>query len=1309
MASPIDPAKLDTCGCCDDGVEEAGHFNAPGLPEIDYRIGTHPDFLARMTARIHAWEVLTCAECTERFAGPDRLDAILDHIAKAHPTEPNPADLVVAERPLGALGTREPDDPAIALMDAWAVAADVVTFYQERIANESYLRTATERRSILELARAIGYELDPGVAAETFVAFVVDDAEGAPAEAEVPAGTQILSIPAGGDERPQTFETDAALTAHRRRNALRPRLTHPHPLASTLGHVFLAGTATGLEPGDRLLLVVGGTPHVRQIQSVTPDTDLGHTRIDFTAGTGAPSAALPTHPAGVLDPDQDPLPLSRANVQTEIVQKTWQEKDVQAFLTMHEWDDEAVLDYVDSLRKETFEGGADQFVVFNQRAAVFGHNAMDWKALSDEAKADYLGLADPKNLTAADKAEWPDFVIFSPTGFFVEAASQVPIVQAVTAQQVHDAVQGALGSVTATAFGAASSAGAAAASSAALVAQSAVEATERAATAVREIVSGTSGAVSELATDAINLFWNPETATGPEVQEAIGEARDLIVSLIETPPADALNLETVVSEIKSLMPGDDDGEEAEAESYLQEVFTDLAGKVRDSTSVDEKLGAIATKMATFAQTTVTGVGTLAEDITERIVTTAVPTLEAIRASASAHTQATVRAVGQAAEAAGTAAVSAVVSAAVRAALADPAATPESVADVAQRFAEAAVFVLQAYEGPVPSAVQQTLDSGLAQQIAGPLAGAQQVAAAIQAAPATGATLEAIEGFAELAQAPRIGGEQARSAVYEAIDRIEAATVMIERRTFPTRSDDTVDLDRVYKKVLEGSWALFTRPGEAVPLTITNVVEAARAEYGLSGKTTRITLDDPDAELDAFRTKVRETTVHAESEALPLAPLPLTEDLTAGTKEIRLGTMVLGLVDGQTVALTGEEVGAAGAKRSELLTLKAITHSAGYTTLTLEEGLQRSYVRKTVTINANVVLASHGETVAGEVLGSGDGAAKHQRFVLKKPPLTHRSTVGGSESELTVRVDGVAWEQAETLYGADANARAYLVRIDDDANATVLFGDGKSGARLPTGAENITATYRSGIGSDGEVGAGTLTLLKTRPFGIRSVTNPLAAAGADDPEVLDDARDNAPLTVLTLDRVVSLQDYEDYARAYPGIGKARADAVWNGTGEVVHVTVADADGDAVVEPLYSRLLESIEAARDPLRPLALDTYQPFLFFVTAKVLVDGAYVWDDVKAALETALKDAFTFEARGFGQPATAAEVLHVMHGVDGVLAVDLDELYKTAPDAAPAGSLFNTVLEAQPARFDKATGTILPAELLLIHEFGIDLTQMTA
>ena len=55
------------------------------------------------------------------------------------------AGLTDVDRPrLAKLGTRDSDDFSIALLDAWAVTSDVLAFYNERLANESYLRTARE-------------------------------------------------------------------------------------------------------------------------------------------------------------------------------------------------------------------------------------------------------------------------------------------------------------------------------------------------------------------------------------------------------------------------------------------------------------------------------------------------------------------------------------------------------------------------------------------------------------------------------------------------------------------------------------------------------------------------------------------------------------------------------------------------------------------------------------------------------------------------------------------------------------------------------------------------------------------------------------------------------------------------------------------------------------------------------------------------------------------------------------------------------------------------------------------------------------
>jgi predicted phage baseplate assembly protein len=258
------------------------------------------------------------------------------------------------------------------------------------------------------------------------------------------------------------------------------------------------------------------------------------------------------------------------------------------------------------------------------------------------------------------------------------------------------------------------------------------------------------------------------------------------------------------------------------------------------------------------------------------------------------------------------------------------------------------------------------------------------------------------------------------------------------------------------------------------------------------------------------------------------------------------------------------------------------------------GLHNLLDRPTVTIAGNVAAATHGETVE-EVAGSGDASRPFQAFALRQPPLTYvrAETPSGRASTLEVRVNDVLWHEVRSLYGTGPGDRVYVTRPADEGHTTVHFGDGWTGARLPTGQQNVRFKYRKGGGTDGAVRAGQLTTLLTRPLGVREVTNPLPAEGADAPEALADARRNAPLTVVTLDRVVSLRDYEDFSRAYPGIAKALATWTWDGHTRGVFLTLAGPDGVAV-EPggvVASALAGSVRAAGDPFVPLRVDTYRP----------------------------------------------------------------------------------------------------------------------
>jgi hypothetical protein len=127
---------------------------------------------------------------------------------------------------LAGLRTRNDSDFSIALIDAWALVADILTFYQERIANESWLRTALDQRSVMELSRLVGYRPAPGVSASAYLSFGLDTAPGSPDNVLIPAGSRVQSVPGPG-ESPQTFETSQDLTAHVAFNAIPAKTTVP--------------------------------------------------------------------------------------------------------------------------------------------------------------------------------------------------------------------------------------------------------------------------------------------------------------------------------------------------------------------------------------------------------------------------------------------------------------------------------------------------------------------------------------------------------------------------------------------------------------------------------------------------------------------------------------------------------------------------------------------------------------------------------------------------------------------------------------------------------------------------------------------------------------------------------------------------------------------------------------------------------------------------------------------------------------------------------------------------------------------------
>jgi hypothetical protein len=388
-------------------------------------------------------------------------------------------------------------------------------------------------------------------------------------------------------------------------------------------------------------------------------------------------------------------------------------------------------------------------------------------------------------------------------------------------------------------------------------------------------------------------------------------------------------------------------------------------------------------------------------------------------------------------------------------------------------------------------------------------------------------------------------------------------------------------------------------------------------------------------------------------------------------------------------------------QAEVVQLKEDVEPGG--NLVLASALTKLYDLATVTLLANVAPATHGESKT-EVLGSGDAGQANQSFVLKQKPLTYLSATNaeGCESTLELRVNDLLWEEVPSLYGRSPKEEVYVTRQAEDGSVQVQFGDGVMGARVPSGVENIKANYRVGTGLAGMLEAGQLSLLLTRPLGLKGVKGPLVPNGAEDPEPRDMARQNAPLQVLTLGRIVSLQDYEDFTRAFAGIGKAQATWLWNGQQRVIHLTIAGADASPVEtgSQLYLKLLDAITQLSLPRQVVQVQSYIARPFRVKANMGLEPRYLPEKVRAAVETTVAEQFSFDKRDFARGVSASEVMGVIQGVEGVRFVDLDTLYFTTPgNQSPPPPLL-----ASRAVWDNSNKRYTPAELVTLHPHGLEL-----
>ena len=1196
--------------------------NPPGLPELEYRVGTFDGFVEEMLDRL-----------TLGLRAPVRSE-VDSYVTEADQSAPASAPRRIRVHLEG------PDHWLVALVKSWATVADVLTFYQERIVNEGYLRTARESRSIHELVQTISYHPGPGVAGSAELALTLSEIKGLPEELLLREGLVIRSIPPPGAE-PQVFETVEPLFARARWNLLRPQPVPrelPPLITGSSTRLGVAGTGAGLVAGSGVLLTGIWDGRPATLFRLLTEVKL----VSGTSGSGGAGATPPWTEIAWTEP------LDAANPDRELT-----------------------LPSLFALRHQT---------------GLFGHNAPRWQDLAPEVRQQTQTL-EGGVLISDGSAEG----LWSPMNRGLPATTSL---RCVAVDPSGDLFLGTADGIYRSLDGGVTW----------KLARRGLQQSE-----ILTLAAGPHGSLYA-GTAAGGVYRSTDRGEIWELANGAGVVtnRNRWTRPLGTPQGGPLPVTTVRSlvvangsgnERSVLYAGTDSGvfRSGDAGRSWLPVNRGLPGTDPESGATDLVVDSLAlgpepgllfagTARGVFKSTnggrrwTSVNRGIPATDPFTTLSTTEVHCLVAYRdrRRKADHLLAGTD-VGLFRSLDGGEHW-------------HPAGLPEQAPGLPMEVLSLAVvddpatLVTRLYAG-TPQGLWSSTDHGLTwvQAPLGRPARVEAIAVGPNGSPLVLATPFA--GFSVDWPDYRLQGGK-------------------------------IDLDTVVPGVVPGSWVVL-RPGDAAdpaPAGIYQVLRTSavqRRDFSLAATVTRIEVPrDPVPPLSGF--DLRQTRAWVQSELLPLRPR-IVKDMPKALRGLRDELLALAVDEpARKLIVVGKAPWRAGDPPPESLGLTVLASElaaaldrpgtvGAVDVITLRSpvsGLDVVLDAETLQVFGNVVEAMEGVTVANEMLGSGDATLSNQSFTLAQP-LTFRRTPAGPEAALKVEVQRQRWRRVEMLRTENGDSRSYRLRLDQEGRATVTFGDGESGARLPSGTDNVLATYRTGM-SYRTVPPNGLSLLASRPLGLDTVTNPMPTvpgAPAEGPEAI---RQSAPRQVRTLQRIVSLRDYDDFSQQFPGIAKAGA---WNllvAGSPAVQITVAGAEGAAVGEELAAQLREAIDASRAHPMPVYIQSYRPVPVAVTAGVQIDSRFQWDDVKKLIEAALEARFGFEESRFGGVLSAAAVVSLIQAIPAVISVDLDSFVAPGPEAGVDAPLER---RAQPPSWSRAGG-FTPAELVLLappilHEIG--------
>jgi predicted phage baseplate assembly protein len=443
-------------------------------------------------------------------------------------------------------------------------------------------------------------------------------------------------------------------------------------------------------------------------------------------------------------------------------------------------------------------------------------------------------------------------------------------------------------------------------------------------------------------------------------------------------------------------------------------------------------------------------------------------------------------------------------------------------------------------------------------------------------------------------------------------------------------------------------------------------------YGMSVTTTRLDLACDWVRPTARQlSDLRPLTVYAQSVDLEVAQVPITDPVPADTAKTKITVDGLypGLETGHRLVITGTraDLGGASVQAGEPIMIASVSQGYDpgdqpYTTITLAAPLSYSYQRDTVTLWGNVVPAHQGFATTETPTPAGDPANPTFTLTQTQPVLADPSSQDGYASSLVLVIDGRTWTLVDRLDDRTP-PRCYITGSDNQGRTTITLSQ-----PLPQPASTVSVTYRFGYGDAGNVQAGQLTQLLTRPLAVATVTNPIAASGGSAADGPDTIRANAPRGLQALGRVVSIDDAADITMKWAGIGKSTAAPGNDGQRDTVTVTVAGTSPAPLQlgSSLLNDLGAALTASGDVVVPISVVPATIMLIVLAAQIQYDPDFTWATVEPAVRAELLDAYGYTQRDIDEDIIISDLIAVIHRVAGVVSCTITSMGLVPSDSSP-------------------------------------------